>query len=115
MITKCIEVRDEGTCMPVLAIKMKAANLIEDRFLRRCGYPRDGRVVVLMHLSDQKASSNPWHFGGRTWPVAHEYIIEHFDELLEGAVVDVRVILSETDTPAAPEIYIAKEVDNGQA
>ena len=104
MITKCIEVRDEGTCMPMLAIKMRPDSRVEAHFLWRCGYPRDGHGVVLMHLSNQKASSDPYEFGGRTWPAAHAYIIQHFDELMEGAVVDVRVILGEAHEPAAPEV-----------
>lgn len=107
MITKCIEVRDEGTCMPMLAIKMSADSTVEERFLWRCGYPRDGHSVVLMHLSDQRASSDPYNFGGRTWRPAHSYIIDHFDELQDGAVVDVRVILGETSEPATPEIFTA--------
>ena len=36
-------------------------------------------------------------WGGRTYPVAHDWIINHWDELLDGDVVDVEFILGETD------------------
>ena len=109
MIPKFLEIRDSGTCISVLAIQMHAFNNIETKFLDRCGYPENGRGVVLMHLSTQEASSDPYeHSGARTLAVAHEYIIERFDELKDGDVVDVRVILGEQEKPAEPEIYINK-------
>ncbi len=106
MIIKALEIRDEGTCIPVIAIKMIAANDIQDRYLWRCGYPRNGKGIVLMQLSDQQASSDLYEWGGRTMPNAHNFILEHFDDLEEGAVVDVQVILEETTTPVSPEIYV---------
>ena len=107
MIIKCVEIRDRLTCIPAIAIKMEAADLIEDRFLWRCGYPRDGSSVVLMKLSDQDASSDPYgrRWGGtRTMPAALNWIIDHFDDVKHGGVVDVRVILGEATEPAVTEI-----------
>lgn len=105
MITKCLEIRDEATCIPALAIRMQSANDVEDRFLWRCGYPRDGRGVVLMRLDDQKATSDAYGWGmARTMGAAHLYIEQHFDTLDEGAVVDVRVLLGEAPVPATAEI-----------
>ena len=104
MIIKAIEIRDEATCVPAIAIKMAPANGIQDRFLWRCGYPRDGHGVVLMRLADQKATSDAYEWGDRTQKAAHLYIEEHFNELSDGDVVDVRVVLGESDIPAAPEI-----------
>ena len=105
MIIKCLEIRDNATCIPAIAIKMSAGSPVEERFLWRCGYPRDGQYgVVLMRLSDQRATSDVYGWGDRTHKAAHLYIEEHFDELKEGAVVDVRVILGEADVPATPEI-----------
>lgn len=107
MITKCIEIRDEGTCIAALAIQMDPAGPIEEHFLWHCGYPRDSLGVVLMRLSDQQATSDPygWRGDGRTMPAAHSWIIDQFDQLVAGQVVDVRVILGEADTPAPAEIY----------
>lgn len=110
MIAKCIEIRDEGTCIPALAIRMRAANDVQDRFLRRCGYPPESMAVVLMRLTDQRATSDPYEWvGSRTMIAAHLYIEEHFDRLTEGAVVDVRVLLGETQHSAPAEIYTNQE------
>jgi hypothetical protein len=108
MITKCLEIRDEGTCIAAIAMKMAAANSIESRFFWRVGYPLDGHAVVLMNLSDQRATSDPYGWGGgaRTMPIAHNWIIDHFDELTEGQVVDVRVIQGWAEKPAQAEIYV---------
>lgn len=110
MITKLLEIRDEGTCISALAIKMSSRNPIEVTYLWREGYPRDGHGVVLMKLSNQKATSDPYEWpdlggGRRTMPVAHLHIIEHFDELKDGDVVDVRVVLGEAGTAVAAEIW----------
>lgn len=110
MKTKVIEIRDNATCIPALAIKMEAASPIEDKFLWRCGYPRDGSGIVLMHLGDQRASSDPYDFPNRTMRGAHLSIIERWDELKDGDVVDVRVFLGEADTPAEAEIWTRNKV-----
>lgn len=116
MRMKVLEIRDRATCIPALAIQMVAGGPVEDRFLWRYGFPREATFsVVLMHLSTQQASSDPYEWGGRTWPAAHMWIIENFDRLNDGDVVDVRVILGETDTPAAPEIYTDNQKENEDA
>ena len=108
MIIKAIEIRDRATCIPAIAIKMSAGGPVEERFLWRCGYPRDGHCVVLMRLADQRAASDAYDWADRTHKAAHLYIEKHFDELNEGAVVDVRVILGEADVPATAEIVMPK-------
>lgn len=107
MKTKMIEIRDDGTCIPAVAIQMSSANPIEDQFLWRGGYPRDGRGVVLLRLSDQGATSDPygWPESARTMQAAHLYILEHWDELSDGSVVDARVHLGERQEHVAPEIW----------
>ncbi|MGH6791816.1 MAG: hypothetical protein ACRECF_03665 [Methyloceanibacter sp.] len=110
MIARFIEIRDECTCIPALAVQMVAADPAEDRFLWRCGYPRDQHTcppsVILIKLSSAEAQSDPYHWShGRTLQAAHMWIIDHFDALKDGDVVDVRVILGETATPAEAEIW----------
>lgn len=110
MELKFLEIRDEGTCIPALAIQMTPDGRVSEAFLWRCGYPREGvPSVVLMRLSDQKATSDPYEWAGltgdrRTMPYAHAYIIDAFPRLRNGQVVDVRVILREASEPAEPEI-----------
>lgn len=102
---KCVEVRDEGTCIAVLAIRMQAADAVEKAFLWRCDYPEDGQGVVLMKLSNQHASSDAYAWGNRTMTAAHRYIQERFDGLADGAVVDARVALGEAEHAVPAEIY----------
>lgn len=116
MIAKAFELRDEGTFIALLAVDMNPAartfdgnadGSVEQRYLlRRCGYPCDKRPNVLItHLSGDgsKASNDPYYWGGRTMPVAHNYIIEHWHELKDGDVVDVQFILGETKAPRVSE------------
>lgn len=105
MKTKVIEIRDEGTCISALAIRMEAANGVEDAFLRRCGYPPGGGGVVLMDLNNQQANSDPYGQRSGTMQIAHNFILDHWPALKEGEVVDVRVIQGHATKRAAPEIW----------
>lgn len=106
MEIKCFEVRDRNTCIPVLAIKMVANTPVETAYLRRYGFPKKPPyAVVMMRLDDQRASSDPYHWGDRTHQMAHNFIYDKFDDLRPGQVVDVRVILGEEKEPALPEIW----------
>lgn len=107
MIIKCLEIRDSGTCIPAIAIKMSAAGMVEDTFLWREGYPRDGKGVVLMRLSNQEAHSDvyDWSDSSRTMRTAALYIEKNFDDLQNGQVVCVENILGERETPKEPEIH----------
>lgn len=120
MKTKLLEIRDEGTFIPMLCIDMmhdvltaeemvglteaELRNRVEDiagqrYLLRRCGYPCDGRPNIAMTPLDAGGKpcwNDPYGWSGRTFPVAHNYIIEHWHELRDGDVVDVAFILGET-------------------
>jgi len=116
MIVKLLEIRDDGTCIPMLCVDMNTAPEIGDsskcderrrRLLERCGYPCDGRPnVAITHLAanGDKCSNDPYFWGGRTRPVAHNYIIEHWADLKDGDVVDVEFILGERSAPKQSEI-----------
>ena len=54
---------------------------------------------------NRNATYDPFAWGSdtRTYQVAHQYIIDHFDELESGAVVDVEFILKETTEPKKSE------------
>jgi len=107
MKTKALEIRDENTFIPALAVDMNPASEEQRYLLRRCGYLCDGRPnVVLTRLDGSgKATNDPYEWGGRTWPNAHNWIIEHWDELADGDVVDVSFILGETQTPKVSERF----------
>jgi len=97
METKVLEIRDRATFIPVLAIKMRCDKPNQIYYVHlRCGYPNDGDAIVVIRLDDQRAHADPHDWSGRTMPVAHNHIIEHFDALDDGDVVDVEYILGET-------------------
>ena len=113
MITKLFEIRDKATFIPVMATLMRPAVGDDEEFylLRRAGFNIFERPqsVILCRLEcsgvDRNATYDPYSWGGgaRTYQVAHQYIIDHFDELPSGAVVDVEYILQETKQPKQSE------------
>jgi hypothetical protein len=99
MIAKALEIRDEGTFIPALAIDMNPTNDLQRYLLRRCGYPCDGRPNIILTRLDgngRHAFNDPYEYGDRTWRHAHFWIIDHWHELKDGDVVDVEFILGET-------------------
>jgi hypothetical protein len=107
MEVKILEIRDEGTFFPMLCINLGRADNEAQRYLmRRVGYPLDGDPnIAVCHLrcSNDRITNDPFQQEGRTYPVAHQHIYRHWDELKDGDVVDVRFILKETDAPCLPE------------
>jgi hypothetical protein len=110
MEVRILELRDAGTFIPLLCINLGEADDAAARYLmRRCGYPLDGRPnIAITHLACDirgRITNDPyqWSDGARTYPIAHHYIIEHWDELKNGSVVDVRFILGEMPEPCLSE------------
>lgn len=108
MQTKIIEIRDEGTYIPVLCVDMNPGPAsgeepysVEWQYLKEQGYPCDGRPNILMtHLGAKgKATNDPYEWGDTTRATAHHYIIEHWPELEDGSVVDVQFITGQTSAP----------------
>jgi hypothetical protein len=105
MNVKMLEIRDHGTRIAVMAIQMTPGNPVQNRYFHFSGYPID--AVILMRLSDQRATVDPYEWGSisrRTMQNAHEYIYDYFDELEDGQVIDVRLLLLEATSAAEPEI-----------
>lgn len=96
-----LEIRDRATFIAALAVDMQPDNDAQRRLLWRCGYPLDGKPNVILTRLDGNghATNDPYGWRGdrRTMPVAHNWIIDHWDELQDGAVIDVEFILGETD------------------
>jgi hypothetical protein len=103
MIVKTVEIRDRHTFIPAVAIRLVAANEAQRHLMRRVGFYGDG--VVLMRLTDQEAHSDPydWHRDSRTMPNAHVWLEQHFDEIDDGAVIDVEFLLGERASPKLSE------------
>ena len=112
MTAKALEIRDAGTFIPALAVDMNPSNEEQQYLLRRCGYPCNDKPNIILtrldgdetHHGDQ-ATNDPYARTGRTWPVAHWWIIDHWDELSDGDVVDVEFALRETAAPKVSEKF----------
>jgi hypothetical protein len=52
---------------------------------------------MLTQLTDGDGQYDPYRWTNRTMHAAHLWVMEHFDEVSMGAVVDVEFILGETD------------------
>lgn len=121
MIIKLFEVRDRGTCIPVLAIRIDARDyepeaadgdrdpephawLQKRALLHRTGYgPSGAPYTIVMKLADTRAEVDAYDWHDRTMRTAHLEIAKHFDVLKRGAVVDVEFILGETTAPKRAE------------
>lgn len=98
MKAKTLEIRDVDTFIPALAVDINPDNDAQRYLMRRVGYPCDGRPnIILTRLEGAgKATNDPYEWGGRTFPVAHNWIIENWESLADGDVIDVEFILGET-------------------
>ena len=124
MRVKALEIRDEGTFIALLAVDMNPNHYpvasmdprdkAEDKdsreaqryLLRRVGYPCDGRpniMITKLSADGDRACNDPHYWKDRTFATAHVYIIEHWNELSDGDVVDVQFILGETSAPKTSE------------
>jgi len=107
MEIKLLEVRDQATYMPALAIRYNPANGAELHMFWRAGYgalPGQQRKFVLFApLSDPSLKYNPAEWRDRTRSTAHQYIHDHWDELTTGQVIDVEYILGERISPKPSE------------
>lgn len=113
MNSKLFEVRDRATFIPVLATRIdpyrdSSPGLPEFYLMRRAGFGCDA-CVILCRLEcsgiDRNATYDVYAWGNqaRTLQVAHQYILDHFDELESGAVIDVEFILGESGNPKLSE------------
>jgi len=113
MVVKTLEVRDRGTFIPVLAIKLVSRDEAEHYLLRRAGYSSSAidaaRIdlepyVILVKLVDVEAQYDSFCWSNRrTMTTAHQFIIENFDALQSGQVVDVEFISGESQHPKTAE------------
>lgn len=115
MQVKLFEVRDEGTFFAVYAFRCRTVPAFEGDnrreqqqfLLARSGYGTgvDSYCVMVGRLSGGLAHYDPYEFPrtSRTMALAVRYIIDNFDSLIDGAVVDVQFILGESAHPKVSE------------
>lgn len=108
MEVKTFEVRDAGTFIPCLAIRLNPATEKDRYLLARAGYGKSaeeqGRYIVFGRLSlDGKFEYDNFKWGSRTMQAAHQHIRGNFSNLVSGSVIDVQFILGETSEPKKSE------------
>lgn len=118
MQAKALELRDRGTFIALLAVNMNPDASVYDPdadsknegqtyLLRRVGYPCDGKpnIMVTYLGGGYRADNDPygWKNGARTFPVAHQWIIDNWPTIKDGDVIDVEFILGETTEPKKSE------------
>ncbi len=103
--TKLLEVRDSGTFIPIIAVELNG----DDHYLlRHAGYGRRRYISIANLISIANINKGPLtydaygHGSSRTMPEAHKYIIENWDDLKNGDVIDVEFILGITKEKKIP-------------
>lgn len=106
---KTFELRDNATTIHVMAVKVNLAvlNLADKMQFLGAGWAEDeDRLIYVIELPEPcRAAYNPfeWDTSARTFPDAHLYIRDHWDEIPSGHVVDVEYINGETEKEKANE------------
>jgi hypothetical protein len=110
MECKTLEIRDRGTTLIVFAFKIFAETNRVRCLMSAAGYGRtvgeqSSYVFMSGNISGgtRKLHDDPFDWTDHTCSVAHNYIRNHWDEIADGAVVDVRVILGEAAQPVASD------------
>lgn len=106
---KTFEIRDHGTFIAAVAVKFDPVSGDErpDWLFRRGGWSPDCPPIVLMHLGSQESQADPERWRSpRTMPTAHNHMYEHWDSLHDGELIDVRVLLKESEEPCESEIEL---------
>jgi hypothetical protein len=103
MQVKSFEILDRATFIPAMGIKMKDPDNLRNKYLlKRAGYGQgthDRTLIFLIRLIDNRGQYDPhdWSDSPRTMRVAHEFIEKNWNSLTTGSVIDVELILGETD------------------
>lgn len=111
MICKTFEIRDKGTFIPVMAVKLEPGGDRDRYLLARSGFSSrpetQAEYILVIRLAGggDGAHSDPYEWPGqsRTMQVAHQDIIENFDRLASGAVICVEHIMGELPEPKKSE------------
>lgn len=129
MEVKLFEVRDRATFIPVMAVRLFVDPITilgtykrrvmdgvrhesELYLLRRAGYGIEHITgdqnlepyVILANLQGGgRAEYDVYGWSNRTMQVAHNTIVQHWDKMCSGMVVDVEFLLNETNEPKVSE------------
>lgn len=101
METKLFEVRDRGTFIPVICIKLVPTNEADRYLLGAAGFSTDlelqSSYILYGGLEGLNFEYQSGSHPNRTRNISHEYIEEHWADLQSGEVIDVEWIKGETN------------------
>ncbi len=109
METKILEVRDNCTTMPILAVRLIPGNGKDLALLSRTGYGQSveeqSKFVITVPLECPSHSTYAPSQEGSPWESeVHRDIIEHWDELEDGDVVDPAFYRGDRPSPLPSDI-----------
>ena len=105
--TKFFEIRDRGTCLPVMAIRLDSETCSDKErwLLSQAGFGKTQEshreYIMLCDIASRKphALYDPFNWKESFMVDVHLHLQDHFDDYQSGAVLDVSVIRGESDTP----------------
>jgi hypothetical protein len=98
---KRVEIRDRATFIPAVALCVTGGPF--DRLLWRAGFG-ERPCVILIHLEGMRCNWDSFEWGNRTMGEAHRWLEAHWEEHLDGGVVDVEFVRGETAVPKRSEL-----------
>jgi len=113
---KFFEVRDFATTIPMCAVRverfktpawpLRTEMVREDQLLARAGWGQESSAVYMFHLGENpgKVTWDCYTWGDRTRKAVHAHICREWDNLQDGQLLDVRVILGETTEPCETDL-----------
>lgn len=112
MENKLIEVRDIGTTLSILFIRLSAESVSESFLLSRAGYGRRPQeyIIAIDLVHPLRVWLNPFETrmatqGARTFYLAHEEMTRNWENYRHGDVLDVQYVLGETTSPKISERF----------
>ncbi len=102
---KYFQIRDVGTNIPAMAIRLDPSGWASCRIVNRAGYGNEGDYIILVSLEGCETHYSPfeWGINPRTMHIAHQEIIDNWEKYASGAVICVESVLGEIDKPKSFE------------
>lgn len=105
---KILEIRDRATFIPAIAIKLDPITEGDRYLLSRAGFgtteEEQGEYILLAMLNGERMSYDPHSWGGATtMPTAHGWLLDSWEDIKSGDVLDVEYITGITNTPKLSE------------
>lgn len=111
-MSKYLEVRDHSTNISAVAFRLNPRTLADNKILGRSGYgvlPHEQQQYIMLAQlcgGNGKITCDPYDWHTRPMNIAHKFIINNWDFIESGDVIDARFILGETDEPCKSDTFL---------